>query len=180
MNLQLYRENYTFKGKIKLFIWRCVNHTFFRFISPLLGRSFRSYFLMGFGARLDLPLQVYASSRIWAPWNLQMGEYSCIGPDTEIYNKAMIKIGRHSVVSQGAFLCTASHDITTQTHDLIIKPIIIGDKAWIAAKAFIGPGVTLGEGAVVGACAVVTKDVEPWTVVAGNPARFIKRRELKS
>jgi putative colanic acid biosynthesis acetyltransferase WcaF len=63
--------------------------------------------------------------------------------------------------------------------ELTNKPIVIGPQAWVAARAFISPGVTVGEGAVVGACAVVTKDVEPWTVVAGNPAKFIKKREIK-
>lgn len=62
--------------------------------------------------------------------------------------------------------------------ELTHKPIVIASQAWVAARAFVGPGVTVGEGAVVGACAVVMKDVEPWTVVAGNPAKFIKRREI--
>ena len=70
------------------------------------------------------------------------------------------------------------------THSSILacriqKPIIIGDRAWVAAEAFIGPGVTVGEGAVVGARAAVFKDVEPWTVVGGNPARVIKTRTIK-
>lgn len=60
------------------------------------------------------------------------------------------------------------------------KDIKINDYAWVAADAFIGPGVTIGEGAVVGARAVVFKDVAPWTVVGGNPAQFIKFRELKN
>ncbi|HNY79416.1 MAG TPA: hypothetical protein PLX34_15565 [Sedimentisphaerales bacterium] len=58
-------------------------------------------------------------------------------------------------------------------------PVEIADQVWIAADAFIGPGVTVGQGAVVGARASVFKDVEPWTVVGGNPAKFIKKRELK-
>jgi putative colanic acid biosynthesis acetyltransferase WcaF len=62
---------------------------------------------------------------------------------------------------------------------LLKPPIVIRDAAWICADAFIGPDVTIGEGAVVGARAVVVKDVEPWTVVAGNPARTIKRREIQ-
>ena len=62
--------------------------------------------------------------------------------------------------------------------ELTYSPILIGSQAWVAARAFVGPGVTVGEGAVVGACAVVTKDVEPWTVVAGNPAKFIKNRVI--
>ena len=59
------------------------------------------------------------------------------------------------------------------------KPIVIEDRAWVAAEAFVGPGVTIGEGAVVGARGCVFKDVEPWTVVGGNPARFIKQRTIK-
>lgn len=58
--------------------------------------------------------------------------------------------------------------------------IIIEDQAWICADAFIVPGVTVGQGAVVGSRAAVFKDVEPWTVVGGNPAKFIKKRELEN
>jgi putative colanic acid biosynthesis acetyltransferase WcaF len=59
------------------------------------------------------------------------------------------------------------------------KDIIIHSNVWICAGAFIAPGITIGEGAIVAARAVVTKNVEPWTVVGGNPAKFIKKREIK-
>jgi putative colanic acid biosynthesis acetyltransferase WcaF len=62
---------------------------------------------------------------------------------------------------------------------LVKEPIVIEDAAWICADAFVGPGVRVGAGAVVGARAVAMSDVEPWTVVAGNPAAPIKRRELR-
>lgn len=61
---------------------------------------------------------------------------------------------------------------------LISAPIVISDQSWVCAGVFIAPGVTLGEGAVAGAMAVVTKDVEPWNIVAGNPARIIRQRRL--
>jgi putative colanic acid biosynthesis acetyltransferase WcaF len=109
-----------------------------------------------------------------------MGDYSCLSENVDCYAVAAITIGTQAVVSQGAFLCCASHDISSPTMELIYKPIVIGDNAWVAAGAFVAPGVTIGEGAVVGACAVVTKDVEPWSVVAGNPAKFIKKRVLKT
>ena len=82
-------------------------------------------------------------------------------------------------ISQGAYLCTASHDIMDKNNPLITAPIHINSFAWIASDAFIGMGVTVGEGAVVGARAAVFKDVEPWTVVGGNPAKFIKKRIIQ-
>lgn len=91
----------------------------------------------------------------------------------------VIHIGANTTVSQGAFLCTASHDITNSLNLLITAPIVIEDQAWVAADAFVGMGVTIGQGAVVGARAAVFKNVEPWTVVGGNPAKFIKRRIVK-
>ena len=122
--------------------------------------------------------QVYAGAKIWAPWNLIMGKNSCLSSDVDCYNVDIVLIGSNVVVSQKAYLCTASHEITHVTYPLIVSPIIIKDQAWIAADAFVGMGVTIGEGAVVGARSVVTKNVEPWTVVGGNPARFIKNRIL--
>ncbi len=107
------------------------------------------------------------------------GNNSCLSPEVDCYNVAKVKIGAHSTVSQKTYLCTASHDITKGHNPLITAPIIIEDQAWIGASAFIGMGVTIKQGAVVGATASVYKDVEPWTVVGGNPAKFIKKREIK-
>lgn len=108
-----------------------------------------------------------------------MGDDSCLSEDVNCYSVDQITLGINAVVSGGAFLCCASHDITSSIMELTYQPIIIHDNAWVAARAFISPGVTIGEGAVVGACAVVTHDVPPWTVVAGNPAKEIKKRVLE-
>ena len=61
---------------------------------------------------------------------------------------------------------------------LLHSPIVMQDHSWVAAEAFIGPGVTIGEGAVVGARAAVFRDVEAWSVVGGNPAKFLKKRVI--
>ena len=108
-----------------------------------------------------------------------MDEYSCLASGVDCYNVALVKIGANTTVSQGAYLCTASHDISDSLNPLVTAPIIIEDQAWVAADAFVSMGVTVGQGAVIGARACVFKDVEPWTVVGGNPAKFIKRREIK-
>lgn len=159
----------------KMRLWRIVNATLFPLLSPLR----RNALLRKFGAEIGKGGVIYRSARIYAPWNLKIGDWTVIGPHVSIYNKAKLEIGHNAVISQDAFLCTASHDISSPSLALVAKPINIGSVAWIAAKSIVLPGVTIGEGAVVGAGSVVTKDVEPWTVVGGNPARFIKKRVLR-
>jgi len=132
-----------------------------------------------FGAVVKEDAHPYPSCRIWAPWNLTMEKHSCLADDVDCYCVAPIKLGAHVTVSQYAFLCTATHDYEDPEFRLITKPIEIGDYAWIAARAFVAPGVKIGEGAVVGATASVYHDVPDWTVVGGNPARFIKQRVVK-
>lgn len=177
MDLSQYKEEKP--HHCKRMVWAIINATLFRI---LVGRPFkqlRNCILRFFGAKIPLASLVYSSCKIYAPWNLEVGRHSCIGPNTELYNKAPIIIGDNVVVSQGSFLCTASHDTTAPRHSLVTAPITIEDRAWVAARAFIGMGVTIGEGAVVGATASVYKDVEQWTVVGGNPATFIKKRIMK-
>jgi putative colanic acid biosynthesis acetyltransferase WcaF len=109
-----------------------------------------------------------------------MDDFSCLGPEVDCYCVAPIRIGAHAVVSQYSYLCAASHDYERPDLPLITGPIRIEDGAWVAADVFIGMGVTVGAGAVVGARSSVYKDVAPWTVVGGNPARWIKQRVLKA
>jgi Acetyltransferase (isoleucine patch superfamily) len=109
-----------------------------------------------------------------------MGDYSCLSERVDCYSVDNVVIGDQVVVSQDVFLCCASHDIASPIMELTYAPIVIESQVWVAARAFVGSGVTIGEGAVVGACAVVTKNIEPWMVVAGNPAKPIKKRGIKN
>lgn len=120
---------------------------------------------------------VHASVRIWAPWNLEMGDLACLAFDVDCYSVAKITLGRRATVSQYAFLCTAGHNIDHPDTPLVTAPITIADNAWVFARAFVGPGVTIAQGAVAAACSVVVKDVPPWTVVGGNPAKTIRLRK---
>lgn len=108
-----------------------------------------------------------------------MGEGSCLGDYVDCYAVDQVILEPHATVSQYAFLCTASHDYRFSDMPVISSPIRIGRRAWVAADAFVGPGVTIGEGAVVGARASVFRNVDPWTVVGGNPARMIKTVEAQ-
>ena len=113
------------------------------------------------------------------PWNLEIGDWASIGEYAYIYNLTLIHIGTQATISHRAHLCAGTHDYNNPTLPLLKLPICTGDQVWICTDAFIGPGVNIGEGAIVGARSVVVEDVQEWTVVAGNPAKFIKNRVLK-
>lgn len=138
----------------------------------------RCWLLRCFGFKHVERISVHPSVRIWAPWNVETGSRVAIDVNVDLYSVDKIKIGTKVAISREAFICTASHDITKPNRPLITAPITICDGVWIGARAIVLPGVTIGEGAVVAAGAVVTKDVEPWTVVGGNPAMVVKRRVL--
>jgi putative colanic acid biosynthesis acetyltransferase WcaF len=105
-----------------------------------------------------------------------MKDYSCLGPGVDCYTVSLIRIGTYATVSQYSFLRAANHDIDSPDMKLITAPIVLADHVWVAADAFVSPGVTVQEGAVVGARASVFKNVAPWTVVGGNPARALRLR----
>jgi putative colanic acid biosynthesis acetyltransferase WcaF len=105
---------------------------------------------------------------------------SCLAAGVDCYCVDRIELGRDAVVSQRAFLCTATHDHREAGFRLMTGPVVIGENAWVAAEAYIGPGVTLGAGAVAGARAVVVQDVPPGAVVVGNPARVVAREKGKA
>ncbi len=168
-----------FRNKLGRVMWRLVWLLLYR-PSPRVLHGWRRMLLRLFGARIGTNAHPYPSATIWAPWNLEMGEYSCLSDRVDCYSVDTIRLGPHATVSQYSFLCSASHDYSDPTMPLITAPIVIGKGAWVAADVFIGPGVTIGEGAVVGARSSVFKDVPPWTVVGGNPAGFINKRSRKS
>ena len=147
--------------------------------SPRCLFGWRRCVLRLFGAKLHASARVYNRVRVWAPWNLEMGPMSALAEDVECYNVDRIELEEGAIVSQHAFLCTASHDIGNPAFRLVTAPIHLGKRSWICAGAFVGMGVSVGEGAVVAARSVLVKDVPSWEVVGGNPARFIKRREIR-
>lgn len=130
-----------------------------------------------FGAKIAPTARIYGSATVWYPPNLEMGEHSVLGWRTLCYSMDRIVFEDYANVAQCAFLLTGTHDIDDPSFQLRTKPIHIGRNAWVAACAIVGPGVTIGEGAVLGGGGVAFKDLEPWTVYAGNPARKIKARK---
>ncbi len=146
--------------------------------TPFFMGAWRTWLLRRFGAVVSNG-RIEGSARVWAPWLLRTGDDVYVDVDVNLYNAYGIHIGNRVVISQGAFLCSATHDYRDPRYRLIGGRITVEDDCWIAAEAFIAPGVTIGRGSVVGARAVVIKDVPPWSVVAGNPAKVIRQRTLE-
>jgi putative colanic acid biosynthesis acetyltransferase WcaF len=161
--------------KLRRLAWKVVESTLYRW-SPLPCHRWRCLLLRTFGARVESPSYPYPSVRIWAPWNLELRAGSCLGANVNCYSVAPVILEADALVSQGAHLCTATHDHRSPHFTLMAGPIRIGERAWIAADAFIGPGVRVACRAVVGARAVVNKDVDENAIVVGNPARRVSTR----
>lgn len=166
--------------KYRRLLWIIVWWMFARWMPYFIGQKWRAFLLRAFGMKDKGLICFYPSAKIWAPWNLELGSYVAIDDEVNLYSAEKITIGTKVAISRDAFICTASHDITKPNRPLVTAPITICDGVWIGARAIVLPGITIGEGAIVAAGAVVTKDVEPWTVVGGNPAKVIKKRELKN
>ena len=178
LDLSKYKNKLTIEHKIKRFLWNVIWTLFARPFPRKTCNFWKLFLLRIFGAKIHNSANVYSSVKIYAPWNLEMKEYSCLAPEVDCYNVNKVVIGAHSTVSQKSYLCSASHDVSKSDSPLITAPIVIKDQVWIGAKVFLGMGVTINKGAVVGATASVYKDVEAWTIVGGNPAKFIKKREI--
>ena len=153
-------------------------------IQPLFSLSPRSFFfwrvflLRCFGAKIGRNVHIYPSAMIYMPWNLSIGDNSCIGEWSLIYNLGLILIGKSVTISHKVHLCSGTHDYKNKKLPLIRKKIYIRDYAWVCTDVFIGPGCLIGEGAILGARSVVLSDINSWEIVGGNPAKFIKKRSI--
>ncbi len=172
------QPSFSLGNRARRLVWNVAYLLLFRW-TPRPMQGWRRAVLRLFGATMAPGSNIRSSARIWAPWNLEMGELSAVSDDVNIYSMAKIRIGRKATVSQGSHLCAGTHDYESRNFQLYSKPIDIGDEAWVCADAFVGPGVNIGEGAVIGACAVVSKDMPAWTVCAGNPCKPLKPRVIR-
>jgi putative colanic acid biosynthesis acetyltransferase WcaF len=155
-------------------LWECLGFAFAW--SPRQLWGWRNLMLRAFGARIGRGVHIHPSVRIAVPWNLLVGDNSAVGDRAVLYGLGPITIGADVTVSQHAHLCAGAHDHRRPDLPLIKAEIRVGDGVWICADAFVGPNVAVGDHAIVAARAVAVRDVEPWTIVAGNPARPVGPR----
>jgi acetyltransferase-like isoleucine patch superfamily enzyme len=152
-------------------LWKWCSTPFRKCVS--LGGLIRSWLLFGrIGARVRIPLSV----EIKCPERIELAEGVAIGPACTLGAHAPIRLGKFVRLSKGVTLETAGLDFSggRPPYVHLSRPITIGEGAWIGARAIVLGGVTIGEFAIIGAGSVVTKDVPPNSVAAGNPARVLR------
>lgn len=138
----------------------------------------RRDFLRTFVAKLDEGAMINSPFYMEFANYLEMGVNSFINYDCIMLNNAMVKLGDNVLVGPKVSFYTAMHPIDAKQREqwlVYAKPITVEDNVWIGGSATILGGVTIGKNAIVGAGAVVTKDVEPNTIVVGNPARVLRK-----
>lgn len=166
------------RGRSKLVesLWLLVDVLLIR--SRLPGHFHRRMFLRAFGARVGKRVIIKPGVHIKFPWRLSIGDDSWIGEDVWIDNLALVQVGANCCLSQGAYVCTGSHDWNSARFTLIVSPVTIEDDAWIAARAVVGPGVIVGSGAVLCLGSVATSRLDPWAIYQGVPAVRVNTRQI--
>ncbi|MGP1273227.1 MAG: glycosyltransferase [Phycisphaerales bacterium] len=170
------KSPWTVKQNIGRVLWAAVEKTLFRW-SFHNWYGWRNFLLRIFGAQVHPTARLRRSVHIEIPWNLTLHDYAGVGDGAILYCLGPVTVGTHATISQYTHICAGTHDFGQPTFPLLRPPIVIGAHAWIAADAFVGPGVTVGEGAILGARGCAFKDLKPWTIYGGNPAKPLRPRE---
>jgi len=173
-----YVKEFTFKMIILRFIWEITYFFLFRITPRWCLNNWRVFLLVICGAKIGKNCKISPNCKVWAPWNLQIGNKTAIASNVDIYSMDKIIIGNNVTISQYAFICTGSHDTRTTKLPLKTKKIEISDYAWVCAKSIILPGCKIGKYSIVSAGSVCFDSVGEKNIVSGNPAKFLKKRKL--
>ena len=177
VDLSLYNNSWYWPGasRPRRFAWYFVNVLFF--INPLNPLNGLKVFLLRlFGARVGKKVVIKPGVNIKHPWFLTIGDHVWIGEKVWIDNLAPVTIRDHVTLSQGAFLLTGSHNYSSCKFDLMVHNILLEEGVWIGARAIVCPGVRCCSHSVLAAGSVATKQLEPFWVYQGNPARQKRER----
>lgn len=139
----------------------------------------RTFVIKTTGVKIGLRSYFYPGTIIVNPNNISIGQDTFFNYNCLLSAFSKISIGNRVSVSYNVKIITETHDAFDKNFKAITKPIVIKDNVWLGAGSIILPGVTIGEGSVIAAGSVVSNDVEPWSIVGGVPAKFIKKRSVQ-
>ncbi len=165
------------RGFITRALWYRFSSVFVNSRFPFSG--FKVFLLRMFGAKIGSGCVVKPNVNIKYPWNLTVGNNTWIGENAWIDNLTSVVIGNNCCISQGGFLLSGNHDYTSPEFDLIVKPIVLEDGAWVGAKAVVCPGVTMKSHSILSVGSVATGDLDEWSIYQGNPAVKVRDRMTK-
>lgn len=141
---------------------------------------FRRFFYRLSGIKIGKGSTIHTKARFYDPRNILIGQDTIIGEGVVLDGRAMLKIGNHVDIASEVMIYNSQHNIESETFQAENKSVKIEDYVFIGPRVIILPGVVIGRGAIVAAGAVVTKDVPPYAIVGGVPAKIIGERKLKS
>jgi putative colanic acid biosynthesis acetyltransferase WcaF len=165
-------------GRLKMILWYLANALLMNSALPFSGMKARMLRL--FGARIGKGVVLKPYINIKYPWKLEIGDHCWIGEQVWIDNLDQVRVGSHVCISQGAMLLCGNHNYRRSTFDLITGPITLEDGVWIGAKTVVCPGVLCGSHSVLTVGSVATKNLEAYTIYAGNPAAAVRKREVNA
>lgn len=159
-------------------LWLFLGLPLFR-CSLLPSSTLRVAILRFFGSKVGCGVVIHSDVVVKYPWHLVIGDHCWIGEGVWIDNLTSVRLGKNVCLSQGVYLCTGNHDWSDPAFGLRVEPIQLFDGAWAAARSTLLPGAVLSEGAIAAAGCVLAGTVPPFEIFAGNPARFVRKRELR-
>lgn len=149
-------------------------------VSDLIPSHYlRRFFYRLAGMKIGSGSTLHMGVRFYNPGNIVIGKDSIIGESTVLDGRNKLIIGSHVDIATEVMIYNSEHDIKDPNFKAVNSPVVIEDYVFIGPRAIILPGVTIKKGAVVGAGAVVTKDIEEFSIVGGVPAKSIGIREVK-
>lgn len=173
--LDLFENLHFDRGASKLteLMWIIVQAILFN--SWLPGSGWRVFLLRAFGAQIGQGVVFKPYARVKFPWRLTVGDYAWIGEFVWIDNLARVTIRDHACISQGAYLCTGSHDWSDTRFALITRPIEIGQGAWVGARCNIAPGTIIEDGTILTMGAFAQGRLDAMNVYHANGRKRVRR-----
>lgn len=164
--------------RVKTILLECDN-MILRWVGYIPSHHIRRFFYRVEGMKIGRGSTIHMGAVFYDAGNIRIGKDTIVGEGAVLDGREKLTIGDHTDIASEVMIYNAQHDLGDENFKAVRESVEIGDYVFIGPRAIILPGVTIGKGAVVGAGAVVTKNVEPFQIVGGIPAKLIGERKLK-